>query len=315
MPFCTQCGSTLDASDRFCRECGGEVRAAAPAPSARPPAAVPSSTAPVPSRPDPPIDDRPSAGDTDSSRAARPASAAPQRLLSFSSADEKSFAPRFLFILCFALLVIFTGWAGYRWFSRPAPDGTAASVDSTEQSLEASNGLLNPPPAGALDRPGPESATEASAHSDAPREAELWNVIVEFTKETTDAANALGAPDGRLAVIAPGGSVALARPDGPFYNGDGPDVQAHGPREQRVSYTIFAKSGPDDAWVQFDLNRRGFADGTASHDFGHHEIQRAQRIMVRNDGTSLLYLDAVTALALEPDSHDDDESPSHQQTR
>jgi len=56
---------------------------------------------------------------------------------------------------------------------------------------------------------------------------------------------------------------------------------------------------------------RGFSGGTASHDFGHHGIMRAQQIMIRNDGVSPLYLDAATPLHLQPDSHDnDDESPN-----
>lgn len=55
-----------------------------------------------------------------------------------------------------------------------------------------------------------------------------------------------------------------------------------------------------------------YADGPASHDCGHNGIQQVQQIMIRNDGTSPLYLDAITPLhlRLESDDHDDhEESP------
>ena len=127
--------------------------------------------------------------------------------------------------------------------------------------------------------------------------------------------NALGPPDGRIAVIAAGGSLAVAWTDGPFYNGHGADIRVHGPLAHRVPYIIFARSGPEDAWVQFDVIRKGFPDGTASHDFGHHGIAHAQQIMIRNEGTSSLYLDAVTPLHRQPETHAEDESSGHRAVR
>lgn len=72
-------------------------------------------------------------------------------------------------------------------------------------------------------------------------------------------------PEGRTAVIAPGGSLALTWADGPFDNDHGSDVRLYGPVGHRVSYSIFARSRAEDEWAKFDLNRKGFADGTASH--------------------------------------------------
>lgn len=315
MPFCTQCGATLDAGDRFCRECGVEVRAAPPVASARPPVAL-SSTPAFPSRPDPPlVEDLPSRDETDASRAVLLGPAGPQNPLSFSAPVDESPARRLRFIIGCFLIVALSGWAGYRWFSRPTPDARAVAVEATEQSLESTHGAPHTQPTGPADRPRPESAAEAATRSEAPRGGEVWTVIAEFTRETTDAANALGAPDGRIAIVASGGSLALAAADGQFYNGHGPDVRVHGPLGHRAPYIILARSGPEDAWAQFDVNRKGFSDGTASHDFGHHGITHAQQIMIRNDGTSPLYVDAITPLYRQPESHGDDKSPGHEDPR
>lgn len=314
MPFCTQCGATLDAGDRFCRECGVEVRAAAPVPSARPPTLVRSTPA-FPSRPDALPEVLPPHEESDTSRALLLGPAAAQNPLSFAAPTDASPARRLLFIIgCFVIVAI-SGAAGYWWFSRWTPEGRPVAVDATEESLESPGGPRPTQPPRRTDRAGPASAAEAAARSEAPHGGEASSVIAEFTRETTDAANALGAPDGRIAVIAPGGSLAVAWTDGPFYNGHGPDIRVHGPLGHRVPYIIFARTGPDDAWERFDVNRKGFSDGTAAHDFGHHGITRAQRIMIRNEGTSPLYLDALMPLYRQPESHGEDKSSGHRPGR
>lgn len=310
MPFCTDCGATLDAGDRFCRECGVEVRAAALVPSARPLTAVRPTSA-FPSRLDALVEAQPPYEEPDASHGVLPEPVAAQNSLSFAVSTDESPTRRLLFIIgCFVIVAI-SGAAGYRWYSRPTPQARPVAVDATEQSLESPGDVRAAQPTGRTDRSGPASAADAATRSEAPHGAEASNVIAEFTRETTDAANALGAPDGRIAVVAPGGSLAVAWTDGPFYNGHGADIRVHGPLAHRVPYIILARSGPEDAWAQFDVNRKGFPDGTASHDFGHHGITRAQQIMIRNEGTSSLYLDAVTPLHRQPESHAEDESPGH----
>lgn len=307
MPFCTQCGGAVDPKDRFCRECGVEVRAGA---SVRLPQTVtavrPSSTLPSPA--DAILEPIPSHDDAEAPRGVLLGPVAAQNPLTFAAPADTSPARRLGFIIgCFVIVAI-SGVAGYRWFSRSTPEGGPVAVEATEQSLDA------PASTAGSQRAAPASTAGAAAGSDATR-GEASNVIADFTKETSDGANALGAPDGRTAIIAPGGSLALAWADGPFYNDHGPDVRVDGPVGHRVSYVIFARNGSDEAWARFDINRKGFVDGTASHDFGHHGIVRAQQIMIRNEGTNPLYLDAVTALHREPETHAEAESGGHRPAR
>ena len=316
MPFCTQCGARLNADDRFCRECGVEVGAKAPAPSARPLTPVPVTPA-FRSRPDALADVVSPHEEADASHAVLLGSVAAQNPLSFAAPIDESPTRRLLFIIgCFVIVAI-SGAAGYRWYSRPTPGDRPVAVDATDQSLESQGGGTHAQATRQTDRPGAASVADAARRPEAPHgaEASTSNVIADSTSETTDAANALGPPDGRIAVIAPGGSLAVAWTDGPFYNGHGADIRVDGPLAHRVPYIIFARSGPEDAWAQFDVNRKGFPNGTASHDFGHHGIARAQQIMIRNEGTSSLYLDAVTPLHRQPETHAEDESSGHRAVR
>lgn len=292
MPFCTRCGATIDAEDRFCRECGTEVRARASVSSPR--AATEFRPMPVvPSRQDVALEPVPRHDNDDASGDVLLGPIAAPTSLRFDAASDTSSGRRLVFVIgCFVIVAI-SGLAVYRWFNRSVPERQPAAVETTEQSIEV-----------------PAATTGTAARPDTPHGGEASNVIADFTKDTTDAANALGAPDGRTAVIAPGGSLALAWA-GPFYNDHGADVRVHGPVGHRVSYIIFARSGPEEPWVRFDINRKGLGDGTASHDFGHHGIARAEQIMIRNEGSSALYLDAVTPLHRQPETHSDDESADH----
>ena len=128
-----------------------------------------------------------------------------------------------------------------------------------------------------------------------------WTVIPDATTGTADGANATTDADGRVAVIQPGGTLALEKTEGPFYNGHGPDVRIDGPAGHRVPYILFTRNGSQEPWTQFDINQRGFNAGSTAHDFGHHGIQQARQIMIRNNGVSALYIDAITPLHLEPD--------------
>jgi hypothetical protein len=100
-----------------------------------------------------------------------------------------------------------------------------------------------------------------------------------------------------VAAIAPGGQLALAYLAGQFF-GDGPgaDLRVYGPAEERVSYLIFVRDDPAGAWQRVDINRRRFPQGVAGHDIGHHRVQRARQVMIKNDGPTELHVDAVAAV-------------------
>jgi hypothetical protein len=178
-------------------------------------------------------------------------------------------------------LIIGSAVGGYIWF-RPAGEAPAsvASTEHTEQQVDA---------------PGvPPTSNE-----------QLWTIVVDDTRETTDADAMLGKPDGRSAAISAGGTVALAYAGGmAFYNGEGADVRLDGPADKATRYTIFARGRSQERWLRFDVNRRGFPGGFVLHDFGHHEIEQATQILIRNDGSINLYVDAVTPLHLEPEAHE-----------
>lgn len=212
-------------------------------------------------------------------------------------------ARRPLLVIGFLVTVLIAGWVGYRWFSPSGSQARAAAVLGTEQAIESPQSAVGP---GASNRVGQSGA---SAPSDKSR-AEPWLLVAEFTSQTTDAQNAVGIADGRVAAIQPGGSLALQRTAGPFFNGDGPDLRVDGPAGHRVPYAIFAGDGHG-GWTRFDANRKGFPTGSASHDFGHHGMQQAQQIMIRNEGASPLYVDAVTPMYLQPEIHDHDEPTTH----
>jgi hypothetical protein len=50
------------------------------------------------------------------------------------------------------------------------------------------------------------------------------------------------------------------------------------------------------AWQQVDINHKTFAAGVAGHDMGHHGVQQAKQVLIRNDAESELHIDAVSAL-------------------
>ncbi len=124
----------------------------------------------------------------------------------------------------------------------------------------------------------------------------LWEVITEETSGTIDAANALGAADAQMVVIKPGGQLVLAYREGRFFgDGDGVDVRVFGPQQERVSYTIFVRDDPAAAWKRVDINRKGFPQGVAGHDIGHHGVRRARQILLKNTGNADLSIDAMSA--------------------
>ncbi len=123
--------------------------------------------------------------------------------------------------------------------------------------------------------------------------ASPWMVIEDQTQAVTDAAHAL-ATDEQFTVIEPNGQLAVALTDDQFFgNGAGADIQIHGASAQQTSYRVFVRDAANAAWQRIDVNRKGFAQGTAQHDMGHHGIVRAQQVLIRNDSVSTLQIDGI----------------------
>lgn len=273
MAFCSRCGAALEEGDRFCYECGAPVRSAA--------AAVPSPPASASARPM-------FQATTDS----EPASLA-------EPSDRRVAQP--LWILIVLLIILAAGISGYRWISDSAENRASIETVATEQAIE--------PPQSATGGAIPGSATPNISRERLP--SVQWMLLADATTGTVDATNAIGSADGRVAAIQPGGSMALERIEAPFYNGDGPDIRVDGPAGHRVPYILFTRTGSQDGWEQFDVNRKGFSAGSAVHDFGHHGIEHARQIMIRNEGVSPLYIDALTPLHLERERDRHDEPQGH----
>jgi hypothetical protein len=194
------------------------------------------------------------------------------------------------------VVVMVGAWTGYQLFSRAdAPDVSSGLVRETEQTINP-----NPPSAGLA---GGSSGTGAP----------LWEVG-SSTHDVKDAGDGVGTPDGRSVVVMPGGALALSYRAEFFYNGEGPDVRIYGPAGEQAAYVLFIRADAGGTWIRVDANRRGFLGGAASHDFGHHAIERGREIMIRNDAASALHIDAVLPLHPEAELHHDEpkaEAPHH----
>ena len=173
-----------------------------------------------------------------------------------------------------------SGWLGYRAFARSGetPVGPAPALETEE--------VIDPATAGSR----PPTATPAPPIG--------WTVVADSTRGVGYATDVGVDADGRTAVIAPGGTLALAW-TGAFYNGQGPDIRVIGPEGDRTPYAIFARAAAG-KWVRFDQNRRGFPLEGVRHDFGHHELEAVLEVMIRNDGTVNLYIDAIAPLHTSP---------------
>jgi len=275
MPFCPMCGAAVAATHRFCAECGAELPARAPvAFSPQPESAAVESMEREEAAPPAPHDERP-----------RGNSPVPVRdLLGSAATHDRPSGRRVAIGVGMIALIVGSAVGSYIWF-RPAPEAPAsvASTKPAEHTEQHVDGQPSPP-----------------SH-----EAQLWTIVADDTRQTTDADAMLGKADGRSAAIGAGGTVALAYAGGmAFYNGEGADVRLDGPADEVTRYTLFARRGSQERWLRFDVNRRGFPGGFALHDFGHHEIEQATQILIRNDGAMNLYIDAVTPLHLEPEAHE-----------
>jgi serine/threonine protein kinase len=140
-----------------------------------------------------------------------------------------------------------------------------------------------------------QSSMSSEAASSLPASNKPWELIADQTTGVADAVNASGSADRRMAVINPGGQIALEYHEGRFFgDGRGADLHVYGPKQGRVSYLIFVRNDPAEEWKRIDINRKGFPRGEAGHDMGHHGIRQARQAMIRNIGKADLRIDAVS---------------------
>lgn len=316
MPFCTQCGNAVSRDHRFCAHCGAAL-------SAREPRAISQrdshegtgderietrDTSPGRQSGDPEVDhdvtrSHPgsvlwSAGDLPRTPEGSDRPAARRMLLTAS----------ILLMLALSSFVIFQ-W----WFSRQESTNPSAGAEATEQLVEPEEHARGRPPS-ADERVAATGGARAD-HTE-PAGGGAWTLLAESTRDTASASEALGPADNKAAEIAPGGTLAVGYVAGKyFYDGSGADVEIYSPEGGRPRYRIFARQDAGAEWIRFDINRRGFPNGTAAHDMGHHGIERARQIMIRNDAATVLYIDAVRPLHSEPASHDQAEARGHQHRR
>lgn len=315
MPFCTHCGGAISKGQRYCADCGAALHALGPSePNASDhsvrEAAVTEPRVVLP---------------TATRHSSSVIAAAPREVhlsgsgstlfvdrepLDAPESTERGIPPAAV-MAGILLALVLSGVGGYWWFrAQRSPSGSVA-VESTEQALEPPDQRDREP--SSADHRAPRPTGEMAANAATTGEP-AWSLIAESTREVTNGAEALGRPDQKAAIIAPGGSLAIGYGmDTYFYNGPGADVELHGPEGERTPYTIFARESAADRWVRFDVNRRGFLKGLAAHDMGHHGMERARQILITNAGEADLRVDAVTSRYNRPASHEEHESggPAH----
>src|SRR5262249_52278440 len=200
-------------------------------------------------------------------------------------------------LLVFGALLLLAGCgAGLWWYAhKGANEKVAATGDSAGSIQQASavSGQPATPDRNATASPSVPPASPAAI----PTSNKPWELIPDQTGGVVNAANALGVADQRMAVINPGGQLALEYREGKFFgDGHGADLRVYGPEQGRVSYLVFVRNGPAEDWKRIDINRKGFPRGVVGHDMGHHGIRQARQVMIRNIGNADLRIDAVSVV-------------------
>lgn len=280
MPYCGQCGMRLFEGDRFCTRCGSEARL-------EPPLRLPGLESDEASRRQVP------ALEEATPREAQPSQSLVPRTVTILPAtsegvvdrdpislQEVQQVPSFRRLAFGFGVIVMLALSGY----------CAFLVRSRTAVPEAPSR----PASGAKVKPAPHRET-----TNGPQQSATWRIDAESTRATRNETDALGAPDSRMATVLPGGTLALVYNGEAFFNGEGADVQIVGRKGDRTPYAIFARTEGSGDWVRIDLNRRGFPNGSASHDFGHHGLARSNAILIMNDGATNLNVDAVIPLHLQ----------------
>jgi hypothetical protein len=205
----------------------------------------------------------------------------------FAAVSAKTGSSRKLALRVFcALLLLAVGVAWLLWYvQKIANEKLAARSDSPGSGQRASTASDQPAPPErtATVRPSTSPAAAASL----PAGDKPWALIPDQTRGVADAANALGDADGQMAVISPGGQLAMEYREGKFFgDGHGSDLRVYGPEQGRVSYIIFVRNDPAVEWERIGINRRGFPRGVAGHDMGQRRVRQARQVMIRNNGNA-----------------------------
>jgi serine/threonine protein kinase len=223
----------------------------------------------------------PKFGEKDTSESKRIAATSLGAAPAFGEVSTKTESSRKLVLLIFcALLLLTVGIAGLLWYvQKGADENVAAGSDSTGSGQQASTASGQSALSG-------RNATVSSSTSPAATESlpagNKWGIIPGQTRHVVDAANALGAADGQMAVISPGGQLALEYRGGKFFgDGAGADLRVYGPEQGRVSYLIFVRNDPAVEWERIGINRKGFPQGDARHDMGRYIVREPRRPMAR----------------------------------
>jgi serine/threonine protein kinase len=213
----------------------------------------------------------------------------------FGEVSTKMGSSRRLVLAVFGALLLLAGGGLWGYMHKGGNERAAAANDSAGGDKRAStvSGQPATPDRSATVSPSTSRAGAVSL----PGSNKPWGLIPDQTTGVADAPNALGAADRRMAVISPGGQLALEYREGKFFgDGHGADLHVYGPEQGRVSYLIFVRNDPAVEWQRIDMNRRGFPRGEAGHDMGHHGIRQARQAMIRNIGNADLRIDAVSVV-------------------
>jgi len=202
--------------------------------------------------------------------------------------SKKKSSGNYVLLVIVALLLL-AGGGLWRYLNNNGNEKAAATNDSAGSGGQTS--AVGGQSAATL----PHSTSPASGALIA--RGNLWELISDQTAGVANAVNALGTVDRRMAIINPGGQLALDyRGDKFFENGQGADLIVYGPERGQVSYLIFVRNDPADNWTRIDINRKGFPRGEAGHDMGHHGIRQARQVMIKNIGKTELRIDAVSVV-------------------
>jgi eukaryotic-like serine/threonine-protein kinase len=130
-----------------------------------------------------------------------------------------------------------------------------------------------------------------------PPVTKFWEMIPDQTSKATNIDSALGEPDEQMAIIEPGGQLALIYRAGQFFgDGDGVDLRIHGHKGDAGVYSIFLRDDSNQEWRRMAVNRRGFPQGVDAHDIHEHSFRSARQILIKNIGADELHIDAIEAV-------------------
>src|SRR5262245_1498640 len=213
----------------------------------------------------------------------------------FGDVFAKTGSSRRLVLAVFGALLLLAGGGLWGYIHKGGNERAAAANDSAGSDKRASTVSGQP---ATPDRSATVIlSTSPTVAESLPKSNKPWGIIPYQTTGVADALNAWGAVDRRMAVISPGGQLALEYREGKFFgDGHGADLRVYGPEQGRGSYLIFVRNGPSEDWERIDINRRGFPRGEAGHDMGHHNIRQARQAMIRNIGKADLRIDAVSVV-------------------